>query len=163
MQGDDRRGGSFVAFRSLLVWRLLRETRMENWFGKFRVQRHVRVEDTEGGCIVCMLMKEVILKCLCCSTTWVAVEGFTFCRMFENRSSRFPRNTFHRWIYDFIIVRKNWNEKFKVKSNDKICLLIKLYEYVSYNNFTIYFKLNNFIFLPESRIFDSVHNFFVIL
>lgn len=30
MQGDDRRGGSFVAFRSLLVWRLLRETRMEN-------------------------------------------------------------------------------------------------------------------------------------
>lgn len=41
--------------------------------------------------------------------------------------------------------------------------MIKLYEYVSYNNFTIYFKLNNFIFLPESRIFDSVHNFFVIL
>lgn len=80
--------------------------------------------------------------------------------MFENRSSR---NTFHGWIYGFIIVRKNWNEKFKVKSNDKICLLIKLYEYVSYNNFTIYFKLNNFIFLPESRIFDSVHNFFVIL
>lgn len=83
--------------------------------------------------------------------------------MFENKSSRFLRNSFHRWIYDFIIVRKNWNEKFKVKSNDKICLLIKLYEYVSYNNFTIYFKLNNFIFLPESRIFDSVHNFFVIL